>query len=758
MSDNGPLSDVIARYLQALDAGEQPEQSVWLARHPEHAEELRRFFAAQEKVQQIAAPLRDAVEQRPSQTVEAPAGAGLLEQTTPPIEPRPGPSAAAPVLPRAFGDYELLEEIGRGGMGVVYKARQAGLDRLVAVKMLSGGIDQEQAERLQQEARLLADLAHPHIVPVYTVGAHEGRLFFAMKLIPGGSLAGCLPALRGNLRRAVTLLLQIARAVHFAHQKGVLHRDLKPANILLETDGTPLLTDFGLARHLERDPALTQTGAVVGTPAYMAPEQATGDSRLTPAVDVYALGVILYEILTGRLPFQGESPLEVLHQVVRGVRVPPHRFEPGVNRELERVCLCCLARRAEDRYPSAAALADDLERWLAHRPVCCRPYRRLRAAGRFAGSLPRRRRLIVGLLLAMLVAGLGWVAWVADGEWRHRAAVERAACALQTGRLELARRLAPAPPSWLSWLRPSSLQRRQQRLREILAEHLFQPFPAPTFPGAHLPPRPFVQHPLLAPGQEPSVTLAWRWSEDGRFLVLFTLTRWPTSDDLKPIRMWDGWTGEDAPLGRIPSANGPGEAPVETVNALGLQGVPPVTGAFHFPRPVGAPPFRTVGGTWCAEGSLLHWSLWHSKSATERIRENPTAADLAKDTQDHLRNPQQATEPASDVLGAKDRDSLVQATYDLKRKCWVRLVASDFCVYRVPAARADGQSQALPLRKHCISLGRPRLLSLLEERGGEMPVTFRLSPDGTRLLTIWRNGDAADSVVHVWRMPGSEQR
>jgi predicted Ser/Thr protein kinase len=406
MSDNGALSEVIARYLQALDAGDNPNPSEWIGRHPEHAEELHRFFAAQEKVQHLAAPLRDAVEPRLGQKAEVPAGPGLLQQTTP-VEPAAGQSAAAAALPRAFGDYELLEEIGRGGMGVVFRARHVRLGRTVAVKMLAGlgprGPDE--SERLKHEARILAELDDPGIVPVYEVGLHEGQHYFAMKLIEGPSLAGRLPALTGDVREGVRVVAAAARAVQHAHERGVLHRDLKPGNIVLDESGEPYLLDFGLARRADGPESLTTTG-VLGTPGYMAPEQAQGCKDLTPATDVYSLGVILYELLTGELPFQGETTYETLRAIQRGRPPLPRWRNSRVSQDLEAVCLKCLEKEPQQRYASAAELAEDLRRVLDGEPVQARRVSRLR-------SFLRRRGRLTWLCVAALAGVLGLAgAWI----------------------------------------------------------------------------------------------------------------------------------------------------------------------------------------------------------------------------------------------------------------------------------------------------------------------------------------------------------
>ena len=330
--------------------------------HPEFAADIASFLDDYDQVDTRLAPLRELLVSAADSGGEIPtlAGGGAV---APP----------APVAGSSFGDYELLSEISRGGMGVVFQARQRSLNRIVALKMvLAVGTSTTDSERFLVEALAVARLSHPHIVPIYEVGEHGGRPFFTMEYISGGSLRERTGEFRGDQRAMAQLMATVARAVEHAHRRGILHRDLKPGNILLDERREPHVTDFGLAKCLDEESSLTQAGAIVGTPSYMAPEQAQAVTDLSTAVDVYGLGAVLYELLTGRPPFKGETALETMMKARSQAPAAPRQMAADVDPDLETICLKCLEKEPLARYASAAALADDLERWLVGKPIHAR--------------------------------------------------------------------------------------------------------------------------------------------------------------------------------------------------------------------------------------------------------------------------------------------------------------------------------------------------------------------------------------------------
>lgn len=351
-----------------------------------------------------------------------------------PLDTRPKSSWQDLGWPKVRG-YEILSVIGSGGMGIVYKARHRELQRTVALKTLRGAAvaDVEIRDRLQAEATAVAQLQHPNIIQVFEVGMSDplpGEFwpnpFIALEYVEGGSLAERTEKPQPP-RSAAALVIKLAHAVHFAHQLGIIHRDLKPANVLVTPEGEPKIADFGIAKQLGTECAgagrfVTQAGAIVGTPEYMAPEQATGAAP-TPAIDVYALGVILYELLTGRVPIQAASPVETMGLIRHQEPVSPRRLQPGLPRDLETICLKCLEKDAARRYDCAQALADDLQRFLDDRPIQARPIRPVERATRWA----RRNPLVAALMAAVVlmgIAGFNGVLWKWREAQEHAAALE----------------------------------------------------------------------------------------------------------------------------------------------------------------------------------------------------------------------------------------------------------------------------------------------------------------------------------------------
>ncbi len=365
MSDDTPQELELAAVLDRVTdapSSERPTLEQLIAAHPHLAADLREIWGA--------VMVADAVAEHHSRS----------DRTQSFATPRSDRHTLDAAPPEELGDFKLLAEIGRGGMGVVYRARQRSLDRLVAVKVLLRGADAtpQDQDRFRAEAEAAARLDHPGIVPIYETGEAAGWRYFGMKMIEGENLSQRMAAGPLPQREAARLVMEVARAIHYAHERGVIHRDLKPANILLDAAGEPHVTDFGLAkRHTRatqtRGNTLTTTGAILGTPSYMAPEQAAGGrGEVSPASDVFSLGAILYALLTGRPPFQGATAVDTLLLVLEQDPAPPRILNPLVDSDLEMIALRSLQKPPELRYTSAGALADDLAAYLAGEPIAAR--------------------------------------------------------------------------------------------------------------------------------------------------------------------------------------------------------------------------------------------------------------------------------------------------------------------------------------------------------------------------------------------------
>ncbi len=346
-------------------------------------------------------------------------------------EEKPVPTASPPEAPaslspagKVIAGHEILATLGHGGMGVVFKARQQSLNRIVALKMIRAGheADPSQLARFHTEAQAVAQLQHPNIVQIHEVGQHQGQPYFSLEFVEGGSLARKLKTMLPPPRQAAQLSETLARAVHFAHQRGIVHRDLKPGNILLTPEGVPKITDFGLAKNLEPRPErgepLTRSGDILGTPSYMAPEQAAGNLRaIGPGTDIYALGAILYEMLTGRAPFTGKNTMETLQNVLSADPVPPSSLLPKVPRDLQTICMTCLHKDPGRRYGTALDLADDLQAFLAGEPIRARPATAWQRLVKWVLRRPTTALVlgISGVVLAGLLIGALWFSSLAFG-------------------------------------------------------------------------------------------------------------------------------------------------------------------------------------------------------------------------------------------------------------------------------------------------------------------------------------------------------
>ena len=402
------LESVLAKYIEAADAGQAPPRDQLLAQHPDLADELTQFFANQEG---LGALINTTIHKCTQEGADA-----------------AGQSLGTPKWPaQRVNDYEILGEIARGGMGIVFRVRQISLNREVALKMTLLNRSAEELNTLRRfriEAEAVARLDHPNIVPIYEVGEMDGQAYFTMKLVEGGSLASRLAELRlpapgkgprlgravldQKLARIVEIMVAVARAVHHAHQRGILHRDLKPANILLDSDGRPMVTDFGLAKRMDQEGHLTQSQSVVGTAAYMAPEQAQKKSEaLTTSADVYSLGAVFYELLTGSPPLVGESYIDTIWRVVHDPVGPPRQRNPNVPRDLELICLKCLTKDPQARYGSPLELAEDLERWRAGEAISLRTMTTSERARRWARRNPLAAVLFLAVAILMVAGTAG---------------------------------------------------------------------------------------------------------------------------------------------------------------------------------------------------------------------------------------------------------------------------------------------------------------------------------------------------------------
>jgi len=389
------LGEAIAAYLGACESGRVVDRKGFIAQYPELASELEVFFSNHDDAERLSRPFRELAT-----------------------------SGQADWEGRVFGDYEILGVIGWGGMGVVYRAKHRRLNRVVALKMIRAGklAMDEDVRRFRGEATAAASLSHPNIVPIYEFGEHEGHQYFAMELIEGRTLDRHEHDFRSDPHEAAHLMAIMAQAAHHAHVRQIIHRDLKPGNILVDDSGQPHITDFGLAKQAESDEKLTESNVILGTLAYMAPERFSDKVQLlTTSVDTWSLGVILYELITGQVPFRGETQMDTIEKIRKQDPVSPRSINRNIPEDLEAVCLKCLEKEPERRYGSALGLAKDLGRYLNGEPTDAKPVNWIERAWKWCKRKPGTAGLVVATAIILFAATFGTIFRVAENTAREEA-------------------------------------------------------------------------------------------------------------------------------------------------------------------------------------------------------------------------------------------------------------------------------------------------------------------------------------------------